>query len=234
MALVWYLFAWRQVPRLVFGAALSWTYHATLLAELHIVLGFAAQVFGAREASRCLSWCLGLPWLLAAILTAFEIRLGDGFLAAAAFATCVFSLALLTFAAVLLRAHSSNTAIARRSWRRAAAYTGNFLLTFAPVVCAILVPDSNAADAPLLLWVGHLTLHLNGFINALTYFAQSRYSRVTAPSHKAQIAAQSLVVRFDGASESPGDGSEDAWLSASAQACIHSQDLMGDANEDKV
>lgn len=191
-----------------------WSYHATLLAELHIVLGFAAQMFAWPRANHCLSFCLWLPWLLAGILTGFDLWLSWPMLdwgpPANSVACLCFLIALATFVAVLCRARASNIAVARRSWRRAASYVANFLITFAPMVCITFkAPPDSAETLKLLVWA---PFHLNGFLNALTYFAQSRYSRSKEPTHEDPRGHSSLVVRFEGVGVDDLAGEEKAKL----------------------
>lgn len=187
---------------LVWNIGRCWTLHATLLAELNIVLGFGAQIFASPRASRCLSSCLWLPWLLATILTPIEMAIGGPHLKwgapASIFECLCFLVALLTFVAVLCRARTSNTAVARRSWRRAASYVATFVVTFAPILCLAFKTMPDSAEMGLFAFA---PFHLNGFLNALMYFAQSRYLRTThrksPPMHEEGHAPLSLVVRFE-------------------------------------
>jgi hypothetical protein len=218
---------------------MTWAHHATLLAELHIVLGFGAQMVGSLAVSRCLSSCICLwsPWLLAAVLAGFESQLGDArkTRASAFLVGICLLLALLTFAFVLCRACKSNTAMARRSWCRASSYVVNFFITFAPLVYATFkVPYRNKQNEMSLLWcVGFFCLHLNGFVNFLTYFAQSRYSRSAIQAPPDVLAAQSLVVRFeDDAEACTGRSFKD-----DAEACkddASTCESTADTQEDKV
>lgn len=187
-----------KISNTVWGLARCWSYNATLLAEFHIVLGFAAQIFGAQEASRRLSRCAWLPWLLAAVIAGIEHALFLWWgLASSCIACFCFLVSLIIFAAVLCRARASNAAVARRSLRRAAGYTANFLITFAPLVCATFLNNSGRLSGDGVFFDVALALYrLNGFVNVVTYFAQSRYSRSALPTHRDEHEPQSLVVRF--------------------------------------
>lgn len=182
-------------------AVLFWTFDTTLLAELQIVMGFACQMFGSARVSRCLASCVWLPWLLAAPLTASQIALSssDSFkwmhAEMLAPAVCV-PFSLLIFTAILWRAHTCGSAVSRCCWRRASAYVGNFLITFAPCIAwSFLQGDPEQITLPGLL--AGMGLHSNGLVNVITYFAQSRYARTELQGVES-CSKPSFLVRFEG------------------------------------
>lgn len=102
---------------------------------------------------------------------------------------------LAAYAALLCRARSAGDQVVRRSWRRAAVYLLNFLLTFGPMVVARATGESTSTIFHV---IARMCLHANGLANAATYFFQSRYARSAEFDHRAGRLEGSFEVRFGG------------------------------------
>lgn len=199
----WYRFGADGIPPWLIPG-LFWTWNATLLSELHIVVGFAFQLCSGSAAYRCFQSSLWLPWTLAALVAALQMLLIHGeaeqLISSEVFAAGVcFPSAVVVFVIVLCQTRRANNAMVFRSLRRAAVYVLNFLITCGPLALFSFL-QGYCQGMTLLRLIGEVCLVSNGMVNAVTYFGQSRYVRRDLNTMRSEPGASSFVVRFAGVS----------------------------------
>lgn len=168
--------------------------NSSCLYELHLAVSFLLQSAGWPRTAQCMIALLLPVWPVAALLTVVEwfsahivqdasqwcdAKSTDYvFVILLAF---VFVVCLASYVAAVVVARSWGQAAARRCWWRAAMYPLNFMLTQAPKLLVHMIffrmasNQRRAATDPLII-ISDTMQNLNGFVNTLTYWLQSRYA----------------------------------------------------------
>lgn len=183
---------------------LYWSYEATLLSELSIVLGFALQTRRCDCGLKALRRHAWVPLVLSAggALATLKLRSRTLPWATEQAVATLLCLIVASFCLGVVICQQSNTttdAVVYRGWNRATAFLVNFLLTMAPdTVLVLLYPELYSDRMNGYRLITTLCLHCNGLINCLTYLYQSRYASRSVSHAACGGSVASLQVRFVG------------------------------------
>lgn len=173
-------------------------FNTALLVELSIAIGFLLQCRRWRRSLRALRSCLWMVWVLGALPAILEVgnpgatRLPLVVHESLLGVCCGCS--LVAYCAVLCHARALNDTVKSRCWHRASVYLLNTMITQVPALVVATLDDSMRT-----WWMVELSgalQGLNGAINALTYFLQSRYSGLGIQELSAKDRDVSFVVQF--------------------------------------
>lgn len=184
--------------------------YTSVLVETHIAVTFALQAYRRFTYVDRMSGMLWILWLLSvglvwvqflvdpAGLGSDDDNLAMGFFPAIVCLTC-FAICVVAYAAMVARMATSQMpeTVARRNFLRAAVYPANYFLTYGLAI--VLLGIIDAETHPQTRVVGDCLLNLNGLVNVMTYYMQSRYVNTAAAiTHKDSTGRRSVLTTRTG------------------------------------